>query len=362
MPNQLARFALFAAATAASFGAAFAYKQVPGLPSGLARWQGTQILMRTHGSSFPSGSSARTAITAAVSSWNTAPSIFGINLSHGDTSVGWFNGQNEIWFESSSFFLAGAPAATFNWIAGTRIQESDVMFAAGWPWVMNENKSSLTSYAGVGFPFRSVAVHELGHTLGLDHEANTYNVMGDAATHLSSNGNSARAYPGEDATSGAIAIYGLAGTATQDLGVSHFQYLTSSQGYSAHERTAVTDLLGAQKPSTLVAGEPVFQVGRGDLVNVTFAFENNGVNSQKRTAGYYWSTNNTITTYDNLLVNATPTVSRNTVYMRTQEVEIPDSLNLGQIYYLGVVVDRYDELKETQENNNATYVAIEITD
>ena len=236
------------------------------------------------------------------------------------------------------------------------------MFAAGWPWVMNENKSSLTSYAGVGFPFRSVAVHELGHTLGLDHEANTYNVMGDAATHLSSNGNSARAYPGEDATSGAIAIYGLAGTATQDLGVSHFQYLTSSQGYSAHERTAVTDLLGAQKPSTLVAGEPVFQVGRGDLVNVTFAFENNGVNSQKRTAGYYWSTNNTITTYDNLLVNATPTVSRNTVYMRTQEVEIPDSLNLGQIYYLGVVVDRYDELKETQENNNATYVAIEITD
>lgn len=359
MNSTIQRLALLTATTALSFGAASAFNQIPGWTGG-ARWESDSITVRSHSTSFPSGSAARAALTAAINSWNDAPVDFDFGLSHGDTWVAYYNGQNEIWIEPSQSVMSGGLGLAMNWIVGNEIIESDVLFGGWWPWVMNEDKASLGGYAGVGEPFRAVAIHEFGHTLGLDHEAGTYNVMGDATTHLSPNGSSARAYPGEDATHGAISIYGE--TSGEDLGVSHWQLAGASQGYSLHGRSAVTDTSGNVLAFEMVKGEPVFDVGRGDDVVVTFAFENNGASSQKRWATYYWSTNNTISTYDHFMVNAKPTVNRNTVYMRKQTLTIPTNLTVNKTYYLGVVVDRYDDLNELQENNNATYVGIRVVD
>jgi subtilase family serine protease len=97
------------------------------------------------------------------------------------------------------------------------------------------------------------------------------------------------------------------------------------------------------------------------VVRTEFTYENNGASFQSGIdVGYYLSTNNLITTVDRRIGGASFSLGRADVYNGFINVAIPNDVNSGQTYWLGVIIDEDDSLSEAEEWNNATYTPIRI--
>ena len=322
-------------------------------------WSTNSCTMRLSAVSF-SSSTVRNAMHEAADLWDDAPSDFNFFVLNNDTSVGLYNGQSESWFTSSQYYLSGAPAIAYTHGFGAHWSESDIMFDSAETWTFGNNKTSATAYFGNGVHFKSTAIHELGHSMGLAHEADTYNVMGDSHRHLCANGSTVRAYPGEDASDGAVELYGLAASRPEDVGISHWRRVGRNGEYSSHDKVRVFREDGTVAERVGVNGEWGYEVEAGERIRVEFAIENNGSTTQRPRIRYYGSTNDFISTGDTLLASGRPTVSRNTVYMRRQTVTVPSSLSSGQEYFIGAILDYDSAIAESNENNNRTYIGLRI--
>ena len=114
-------------------------------------------------------------------------------------------------------------------------------------------------------------------------------------------------------------------------------------------------------PSVAHDGQRSYVVPPGETVRVEFTFENNGESYQAGVAvGYYVSTNNFISTGDRLIGTSSVSMGRADVFTRYDLVTIPLDLNVGQDYYLGVIVDYTGTVTETAEVNNQAYHAFRI--
>lgn len=335
---------------------AYNYPTINGVPS---RWSSIPPRMRASGVSFPSGV-WRDALTESISRWNTNPSNFYFNLTYDDSSVGLNNGENEVWFSNDNNVLSGAPAICYTWrnSSGT-IRESDVIFDNRIAYTPYTSKSSLYGYGGGSRPFQTTSVHEFGHALGLQHENRYYNVMGEDYTHIHTNAGVARSYPGEDASNGAVAMYGLYSSPLDDLSVVHWKWSSADGEYSRHTRTQMYNSSGLLLSSFSDAGEPRYNVNRGQQVQVELTYENNGAATQDIDVGHYISTNDNITTTDTLIRQGPFTLARSTPYTIRTTVTIPSNLATGN-YYVGAIVDRTNGVSEQYEDNNSTYIAIRV--
>jgi len=95
-------------------------------------------------------------------------------------------------------------AVTQYWYIGTELKEADVVFNANESWNVYSTPWSSDPWNGV-CDFRRVAVHELGHALGLDHEDN-----GIASIMASYVGD--YIIPQQDDINGVTALYSLLDT------------------------------------------------------------------------------------------------------------------------------------------------------
>lgn len=330
-------------------------------------WSGDSANMRTSAVSFPAGA-WRNAIVETMQDWNGGASQFDFSWQHGDTSVGTSNFQNEIWITAaSSGDLSGAPAVCISWHLFGSMMEADVLFAdrpsSTTYWSTSHSKNNLLPYGASSRPFQTTALHELGHALGLNHEARWYNIMGQDWDHIHANGSSVHYYAGEDAMSGAIFLYGTG--SGEDLGIVHWRHTGSSGEYSTHARTRMFTSSGGAL-STFVDttynpnGEIGYRVNAGQTVRLELSYENNGATFQSSSVGFYLSTNDFISTGDQLLGTSTFSLGRNTVYTTQSTITIPSGLPSGTIRWVGAVIDRDGSLSEIDESNNATYIAIRI--
>lgn len=328
---------------------------------GKIKWVDHDVTLRASGVSFPVGA-WRDDLTVAKNRWNDNPSDFRWTLQFDEPSVGLNNLQNEIWFSSDQDILDGSPALTLRWYVGTAIAEADIVADVGFSFTTSSLTANSSAYEGTKRPFVTTCLHEMGHALGLLHENDVYNTMGNAWTHVNANGGELHFYPGEDACNGAVFLYGLDGTHREDVSVTHWKYSGRDGEYSTHERTDLLDTSGNRlKVHSGTSDDPVFEVTLGQQVDMEFQFENSGATTQSPLTGFYLSTgNNDIQTSDRLLATRTPTLSRNTTYLTTQRLTIPSDLNHGQTYYLGVIVDKNDTIDEVNETNNATYIGIYV--
>jgi len=298
------------------------------------RWDNRPITMRLH-SAFSSGSGYRNAMTSAINIFNQNPSVFRMNKSFNDTSVGFGNNQNEIWFTNQTAALGGDNAKTFvqytcidYWIFGetVRLDEMDIIYDNTVNFSTSTNKNNLTSHGGNRLSFHAVSVHELGHASALAHTNNTYNVMGDSYRHA----------------------------------ISQFRRTGASGEYSVHAPTRVLNGNGAGLATRNDNGERGYRVNRGQAVRLELTYENNGSTFQTEDVRFYVSTNNIISTADRLIASATFDLGRNTVLTTTSNLTIPSNLTRGRFYYLGAIIDANGTLGEAVENNNAARIPIWI--
>jgi hypothetical protein len=365
--TSLIGLALFAAITGHTSDAhAFRYRicDRPWPASdGPIKWTSIPPRMRAAGVSFPAGV-WRDALTDSISRWNTNPSNFYFNLTYNEPGVGLDNGENEVWFTNDNNLLNGAPAIAYTWwscniFSSIKINESDVLFDSRVPYTPSTNKSSLWPYGGSSRPFQTTSSHEFGHALGLLHVNTIYNVMGQDWNHIHTNAGIARNYPGEDASNGAVFLYGLYSPPINDLSVVHWKRLGSNGEYSTHTRTQMYNTAGALLSSFNDAGEPRYRVNRGQQVQIELTYENDGAATQTVGVGYYISTNDNISTVDRLIATASYTLARDIPLTSKSTVTIPSDLALGN-YYIGAIVDRTNAVSEQYENNNSAYIAIQV--
>lgn len=316
--------------------------------------------MRLSSVSFPAATPQLNAFIAATNEWDLNPSNFRFSLLFNDTSVAQGNGQNETWFAASPGFKAAA-IRVFD-VAGFLV-EADVVFDANYCWVYTGTPyTSLEGYSGGSCRLMEAStVHELGHALGLDHEDDEYNVMGNAYTHVHLNLSTADAYVGEDASDGAVALYGLSPTAGEDVSVSHWKYdQATASGYSKHMRVELRDSGGNLLNGVSIEdGATRYNVTPGQTIQVEFTFENNGATDQTPRVDLVVSNDNWINIFDALLGTRTPGLTRNRVYTNTYTVTLPSNLTPG-FKFIGVIVDPLGAIIENDETNNATWIPINV--
>ena len=266
----------------------------------------------------------------------------------------------------------GAPAVASSrwscyWFFGkhVKMKEVDIIFNfdAPWRWTANTNKEALSNYRQSGGlrPLQTTLAHELGHGLKLNHVNYEYNIMGNDWEHIHVNDSNARAYMGEDAADGIVALYGSRSGNWEDVGVVHWKYAGASGEYSDHTKTKVYNSSGGNLPTFTVNGETGYRVSSGQTVRLELTYENNGKSYQGNVkVGYFVSTNDYISTWDRRIGGSTFTLGRNDVYTTTKTLTIPADLDTNRNYWLGAVVDETGSITEAVEWNNATYVPIRV--
>ena len=326
---------------------------------------GAHIGWRAGNNSFPSGSIRRTALHTANQRWNETPGVFTFSVSKwGDKHVGRGNDQNEIWFSTNSGLLGTDPAVCFTQIVcspfSDEITEADIVFNANVPWSYSTDRRHLGPYGGLGRPWGTTAIHEMGHALGLKHEDDTYNVMGDDRNHIHVNSKTVRPYAGEDAANGAFHLYpNIFYDRKDDLSVVHWKHIGHSGEYSSHGPCEVYHLDDRPVASEDFDGWVRYKVEPGKIYRVEFTYENNGYYHQAGVkVAYYLSTSDVISTLDRLIGLAEFTMKRNKAFTHAIDLRIPHDLPWGQTYYLGAIVDYKGSIPEYCETNNATWIPI----
>ncbi len=322
--------------------------------AGDAKWSSKTRTLYAYNGSFPVGSAYRSALQEAVSRLNDNAAGFTFNISYTNTPPALGNGRSEVWISNIS-----PPGVTnFWWNGACNLTEADIRMDSSVTWTTSTLKTTNTNYGGTGRPFQTTLLHELGHALGLGHEADEYNIMGQDWDHIHTNGSTSRAYFGEDASDGSVFLYGA--STDEDVGVVHWKYSGASGAYSAHNHTRLLDPVTNLELSsyTTVNGEKRYNVNRGQQVKIELTFENNGNSYQYQDVGYYVSTNDYISIYDTLLASESFGQSPANVYTKTKTITVPSNLDCSRDYWLGAVIDRDGSLSENNEWNNASYIPI----
>ena len=168
------------------------------------------------------------------------------------------NGESEAGFTSDSGKLCGSLACATVWSLGGVITETDVWFDVDYDWTLTDYKYDSLAYDSAMYrPLVNTAIHEFTHSLGMAHENDYFQVMGNAWNVVSTNGDYTESVISEDTTKGLRDLYGPRGWQNEDLSLYHWELAGASGAYSTHGRTDLSYPGGVPIPQLIGSLEPV---------------------------------------------------------------------------------------------------------
>ena len=213
MKNNLVRFVLSFAATSmaavSAWGFAYIINSNTGLP---VKWPDAAYPLRVKLGTL-NGIDQNATAQSAASVWNAIIGSTQFQTTIGTGGAGDHNNQNEMVFAANVFgdsFDTNTLAVTTTWRSGNDRTEADVVFnsARNWGAYNGPTQSGVTD-------LRRVAIHELGHALGLDHPDEAGQTFQPPLPIMNSHISSTDALIPDDITA-AQNLYGPPGTPPND--------------------------------------------------------------------------------------------------------------------------------------------------
>lgn len=289
--------------------------------------------------SFPVASPARFALEAAFDAWNLhAPgSQFRFSRVY-DNSTSFTPGDGRPSISISSGYAFGSKAlavaiSTDNCgsSSGSSFTDQDIVFNPAKAWDFSTAPSSpLTPYSP--YSLTMVAIHEMGHAMGLQH----YNSVLDTMNSV---------YPNGGTLGAANAILPLSDAVLGD----RFLY-----GICCPERDVFVSLYQPTDPGSSNWIQPAPISYRGKPFSLLFSVGNRGTQTATTSVDFYLSADRTITPADlylgssNMSMEAGATANLSATF----SPGLPIALTPGW-YYVGYLIDPLNNLSEVDETNNS---------
>jgi len=313
---------------------AYAYDTCGGVP---VKWLRGWTNLSLNTVSLPPGSVWDTRFQNAMWHWNNVKgsSFDFFVLRDTDGTISNDNGVTEIYF-SSNIGTALAVTTFRSRCSDRSIIETDIGFNLNYSWSTDPfNYDS----PDAPYSFEGVALHELGHALGLNHEDRWVATLNSFYPDGGPSGHAKEWDPLADDRAGVRFLYP---DATTEIDVAASVFKQSGAG-----------------SSTLVSSPTI--ATRGSSATMELTFHNFSTSQLTFNIGFYLSSNDIISTADRLLGSNTgawadPGVSL--TFSRT--VTIPASVAPGR-YWLGFILDHDRRHTENHEGNNALAMPHAIT-
>lgn len=318
-------------------------------------WPGGVSLRFLSPSTFPAGSVAELHILEAMGLWNIVPaSSFQFTYARLDQDypIDHFDGYNDTAAVHPSQLDPGVLGVTYLVNNGPDWFDMDILFSSvplgvGYTFDPNPDCHVVDEPTpSNGFSFLLVAVHELGHSLGLGHEPVGNEPAGTPWFIATMNPR----YP----SGGPIGQENIIEVHTDDRAGVRFLYPHSGPSGPAYVDLACS---GYASSATIGRAVPVsFTPGvvyPGDTVSAVTVLENLGTTSHFFVRlGYYLSTDEVITTADAFLGALHWDLAFEDAVQFGVAVPLPADI-AGGSYYLGSILDDQQSVAELYEDNNA---------
>ena len=331
---------------------AFSYFVFNGVP---VTWSGGVSLRFLSPSTFPPGSVAEQHILEAMGLWNIVPaSPFQYNYStlDQDYPIDSFDGFNDTAAVPAAQLDPGVLGVTYLVNSGPDWYDMDILFSdvplgVGYTFDPNPDCHVVDEpLPSNGFSFLLVAVHELGHALGLGHDPIGNEPLGTPWFIATMNPR----YP----SGGPIGQESIIELHTDDRAGLRFLYPHSGPSGPAYVDLACSGYassidIGRAVPVSVAPGV----VLPGDVVSATTVLENLGTSNEFFVRlGYYLSNDGVITTADLFLGSLDWDLAFEDAVEFGVNVPMPADIAAGT-YYLGSIFDDDNGVVELYEDNNA---------
>ncbi|KLK90446.1 hypothetical protein AA309_25535 [Microvirga vignae] len=243
-----------------------------------------------------------------------------------------WNGRSEVYLDNSlSLPTLAVTIVRYHcfWFFGWHyeLDETDMGFNNNVTWNLNP-----LDYSNLGLPFsfEGVALHELGHALGLNHEDRWLATLNSNYPAAGTMGHWREWDPTGDDREGARFMY--------------------------PDRTSEVDIAGSVFTSigggsSALVTSPV-SAARGSTIRIQFTFSNLSTSTQTFDIGFYLSSNDFISKFDRLLgTNSGAWGNPGFTGSFFRSLTIPADVAPGQ-YWLGFIVDNAEGVGEANEVNN----------
>ena len=307
-------------------------------------WNTRNITIRPSSVDFPAGSAQRAAIERARDAWNQSPATR-VTLTYDYT-----NNDNVVTGDGVNSMVIATPAEWAAALGGNLLATTGVAFNLPWcpGWPSSRPRiveGEVLFNPAVNFDFATnpappyggpnnmtlVALHELGHFLGLAHEPDVLATMGGFYPVGGALGNGNAVAPHADDAAAVRDGYGRR-RRERDLAASAMRRTTPNR----------SDVLVAPASAS-----------RNSLVTFPITVENRGrYNQNSVRVELRISSDRNVTTGDTFLGSLTMSLGAGVTTTRNVSAWIPNSIAAGT-YHLGFIVDQPNSVNELDETNNA---------
>lgn len=318
-------------------------------------WSGLQSVRCLSPSTFPPGSVAETMILEAMALWNIVPAAdfeFMFTTLEQDFPIDHFDGFNDTVAVLPEQLDPGVIGVTFLVNDGEFWFDADVLFSnnpanVGYSFDGNPSCEVITEPTPVnGFSFLLMAVHEMGHALGLGHDPVGNEPPGTPFNVATMNPR----YP----SGGPVGQFNIVETHTDDRNGIRFLY-----PHSGPSGVPLVDLANSGYMPGAASGQAVPIAIRpttafpGETVTLQNFIENFGTTSEFFVPqGFYLSDDPLMDAGDRFLGELRWDIAFGDAFLFGVQIDLPQDMAPGT-YYLGSVLDDLNVVAEEFEDNNA---------